>query len=161
MKYLNKLIFIFYLLIFCSDFSWAETFWLCSRSTEAVQADVFGLNSDGGNFNIAEFGNANNVIGISIRDLIDVYSGRSVRIAGGYLAACYFSGNNKSSEEALKSLGLNSNVIKSLTRRSAIVQSPLFEVTNDDEMLSCIDKHSPAVGYLDRLKENTNVASCF
>ncbi len=159
--YLKKLILILLIEFFCLDSSMAEPVWLCSKDKTMAETEAVETSMNENEFTIADLGNSNGVISISIRDLIDVYSGRLVKVGGRALSACYLTGNNRISDEALDSLGLNINVIKSLAKSSAIVRSQLFGVTNQEEMLSCIDEHFPAVGYLSQAKSTPNVDSCF
>jgi hypothetical protein len=137
---------------------WAEPVWHCSRSADAsrtievAQADQFS---------IASLGSSEKVIGVSIRDLIDVFAGVPVKIGGETLSACFMSGNDSVTVTALTSLGLRASTIQSLARRSSIVQNHLFMVSDEINMQKCIAKHFPAVGYLSLPTETAHVMPCF
>jgi hypothetical protein len=139
--------------------SWSQPIWHCSRSTGVV-AHVEN-DAKEGQFSIASFNSAVEVIGVSINDLIDVYSGLQIRIGGLPLSACFMPSNEPLTSSALTSLGLQPSAIQSLARKSSIVQSNLYLVTNDQQMLSCIEQHFPAVGYLASPTDAHNVSPCF
>lgn len=139
--------------------AWADPVWHCSRSAETNTAVISQTQSQ--EFSIASFNSSGNVIGVSINDLIDVYSGIPVRIGGIALSACFMPSNDALSTTALTSLGLQASAIQALSKKSAIVQTNLHLVSNEGQMLSCIEKHFPAVGYLDDPKETETVQPCF
>ncbi|MEY3612813.1 MAG: hypothetical protein RJB14_2535 [Pseudomonadota bacterium] len=112
-------------------------------------------------FQIASLGNETDVIGITLRDLMDVYSGLPVRIGGRALKACFLNDNGQSSRDMLAALGLNANSMSALARKSAIVRSPLEWVSNEADMMRCMTKHHPAVGYFTETHETDEVAPCF
>ena len=104
---------------------------------------------------------APDVIGVSIRDLIDIYSGVPVRVGDLPLSACFMPGRNQLSLAALQSLGLQSTAIQALARKSAIVQSNLHLVTDEQQMQTCISRHFPAVGYLSQPVNTEKILPCF
>jgi hypothetical protein len=112
-------------------------------------------------FQIASMGSNPDVIGITLSDLIDVYSGLPVRIGGRPLKACFLNDNGPSSRDMLESLGLNANSMSALARKSAIVRSQLEWVSNEDDMMRCMIKNHPAVGYFTEPHETDEVAPCF
>jgi hypothetical protein len=63
--------------------------------------------------------------------------------------------------KALGALGLNASSMQLQARRSAIVQSHLWLVTDEANMQACIARHYPAVGYLSRETINTAVLPCY
>ena len=144
----------FYLATNC----WAEPIWHCSRNTGAVKDDVV---SQSNQFAIASMGNSEVVIGVSISDLIDVYGGIRVNIGGEPLSACFISGHDEFTASALKSLGLQPSAIQALARKSTIVQSHLYMVTDEKQMRACIERHFPAVGYLSTPTETERLMPCF
>ena len=140
----------------------AQPVWHCSRTeTAGVAPTLLASNEASNQFSIASLGSSGNVIGVSVHDLMDVYSGVPVRIGGLPLSACYVASDDDKDNEALISLGLNERVIQSLSRKSAIVRSNLFAVNHDSQMLSCISKHFPAVGYLKQVHETEEVMPCY
>lgn len=147
-------------LLFVVSNTWADPIWQCSR-TQEQQAQSPHTSKADDQFSIASFGNSSDVIGVSIRDLIDIYSGTPVRIGGLPLSACFMLGDGTLSQTALTSLGLKSQTIQALARKSSIVQNNLFYVSNEEQMLSCIAKNFPAVGYLSAPTEDTNSLPCF
>jgi hypothetical protein len=110
---------------------------------------------------LLSFNSSAEVIGVSISDLIDVYSGIPVRIGGMPLSACFMSGNDTLSKTALTSLGLQLSTIQALSKKSAIVQTNLHLVATEGQMVLCIEKHFPAVGYLNEPKETNKLQPCF
>lgn len=63
--------------------------------------------------------NANvDVIGVTLRDRMDVYAGVPVRIGGKPLTACFNTDNSLVSADALSSLGLNANAMPALARKA-------------------------------------------
>lgn len=152
-----KRLLLFTLLISCS--AMADPVWHCSRNPISATEVSTSVQED--QFSLASFSSSMDVIGVSISDLIDVYSGVPVRIGGLPLSACFVPGNENLTAAALTSLGLQPAAIQALARRSAIIQSSLHVVTNDTQMLSCIARHFPAVGYLDEPHETQDLLPCF
>ena len=138
----------------------ADTVWHCSKSDESRQTASSEI-SLADQFSIASMSSTNAVVGVSIRDLIDIYSGVSVYVGGLPLSACFIPSNEKMSKDALLSLGLQPSVIQTLSRRSAIVESHLYVTSSAEQMLQCIERHYPAVGYLPEATETAVVAPCF
>jgi hypothetical protein len=145
------------LLISCSAI--ADPVWHCSRNAQSAMEVSASAQED--QFSLASFSSTMDVIGVSISDLIDVYSGVPVRIGGLPLSACFMPGNENLTSAALTSLGLQPAAIQALARRSAIIQSNLHIVTSVAQMLSCIARHFPAVGYLDEPHETQDSQPCF
>lgn len=138
----------------------AEPVWHCSRNESNSDA-VASITSSADHFSIASVSASEEVINLSLNDLIDIYSGVPVRISGLTLSACFMLGNEELTSQALLSLGLQPSAIQALARKSAIIQSNLFPVTNETQMLSCIATHFPAVGYLQEAKMTQKVQPCF
>jgi hypothetical protein len=150
-------IFMFSLLTFSS--TWADAVWHCSRNSMQNVSENPYIQEN--NFSIASVNASNDAIGISITDLIDIYSGVPVRIGGLALSACYSQNDEILNTSALSSLGLQTSVIQALARKSSIVQNNLYFVAAEEQMLKCIEKHFPAVGYLDESTETETVKPCF
>lgn len=138
---------------------WGESIWHCSKmptdgpqQSAAAQQDQFSIASLGGN---------SEVIGVSIRDLIDAYTGTVVNLGGVPLSACFWAGEEKLTASALLSLGLQPSAAMSLTRKSAIIQNNIHIVTSESQMMQCIADKYPAVGYLPSSKETDKVSPCF
>ena len=148
---------IYALLISCP--TWADPVWHCSSNTDGEKN--VSLQAQETHFSLAAFNAPMNVIGISISDLIDVYSGVTVRIGGLTLSACFMPENESLTTSALMSLGLQPSAIQALARKSSIIQSNLYFVTNEKQMVSCIAQHFPAVGYLDSPINTETVQPCF
>lgn len=141
----------------------AQAVWHCSKqdsiSTAAVEGAVVTAPED--MFQIASMSTDINVIGLTLRDLMDVYSGVPVRVGGRPLTACFINDNSNTSREMLDALGLNANTMNALARKSAIVRSQLEWVSNEADMLRCMTKNAPAVGYFSEPKDNDEIAPCF
>jgi hypothetical protein len=112
-------------------------------------------------FSLASMSSVPDVIGVSIRDLIDIYSGVPVRVGDLPLSACFIPGQDPLSLAALKSLGLQTPAIQALARKSALVQSNLYLVTDEQQMHACISRHFPAVGYLSKPVNTDKILPCF
>ena len=142
-----------------NTYAFADPVWHCSRNTEAEKSAL--INQQKEQFSIASVNSSVDTIGISINDLIDVYSGIPVRIGGLPLSACFIPSREQLTTTASTALGLQPAAIQALARKSAIIQSNLYFVTNEQQMLSCIAQHFPAVGYLDEPNETNSVQPCF
>lgn len=139
---------------------YADPVWHCSRNSNDSSTSI-ATPAQEDQFSIASFNSSADVIGVSVRDLIDVYTGTAVRIGGLPLSACFFVGNDELTVSALTSLGLNLKTIESLARKSSIVQSNLYHVHTEAQMGACISKNFPAVGYLNVPTETDNFLPCF
>jgi hypothetical protein len=138
----------------------ADTVWHCSR-TPVVEVALDNRPDPGDLFTLAEQGVADDVIRISVRDLIDVYSGVNVRLSGVPLSACFMPVNDPVTVKTLRALGLSADVLSALARKSAITQSHLYRVSDEAEMKVCIARNQPAVGYLTRAQSTEQLAPCF
>jgi len=139
---------------------WADAVWHCSRAP-VVDVATDSRPDPGDLFTLAEQGVADDVIRISVRDLIDVYSGVSVRLSGVPLSACFMPVNDPVTGKTLRALGLSADVLSALARKSAIAKSHLYRVTDEEEMKACIARNHPAVGYLTQAQVTEKLAPCF
>lgn len=141
----------------------AQAVWHCSKlsnTSETASASQYAIAKEDV-FSVAS-SSANDVVGITVRDLIDAYSGLPIQIGGGrYLTACFMTDNSPTSQAALESLGLNRSAMMALARKSTIVRSQLQWVSNGEGMLRCMVQHYPAVGYFKNARETSEVAPCF
>lgn len=147
--------------LMCCLSSGAEPVWHCSRNTSESDRVSSTDQLQDTPFSIASFNSTTDVIGVSINDLIDIYSGFPVRVGGIPLSACFMPADQALTTSALTSLGLRTTVIQALARKSSIVQSNLFPVANKEQMLTCIAQHYPAVGYLNTPTSTDEVHPCF
>jgi hypothetical protein len=144
--------------------SQAQSVWHCSRQTDLDQSGAGSYQAEQSRddtFQIASMSVNTDVIGITLRDLMDVYAGVPVRIGGKPLTACFNNNNEPSSTEALSSLGLNANAMSALSRKSAIVRSQLKWVSDENDMMHCISRNFPAVGYFTAPQDTAEVSPCF
>jgi hypothetical protein len=146
--------------VFAASAVFAEPVWHCSRNPKYDNV-AEAVPSQEDQFSIASFNSSAEVIGVSVRDLIDIYTGTPVRIGGLPLSGCFLTGNERLTNSALSSLGISLNTIEALARKSSIVQNNLFYLTDESEMSRCIAKNSPAVGYLTLPTETDNMMPCF
>jgi hypothetical protein len=149
--------FLFVLLVGVNN-CWADPVWHCSRNGEQSKGDILAQAEQ---FSLASMGSSEDVIGVSIRDLIDVYSGARVKIGGEPLSACFISGEDAVTASALQSLGLKPTAIQAMARKSTIVHSHLYQTTDEAQMKTCMAKHFPAVGYLSEPTETVHFMPCF
>jgi hypothetical protein len=134
-----------------------EAVWHCSRAS-AVQAS---LDDAGEGFGVSMMPSANGMIAVTLEDLYAAYTGYPIRVSGKPLFACFMPGREDLSIRAFDGLGVSSAALQMLSRRSAIVQRNLKLVTDEEEMLSCMEGHIPSFGYLSRPISNEKVAPCF
>ena len=150
---------IFFLLYVCCTAAFPDAVWHCSRNKVEAEGVTSIVLED--QFSIASFNASVDVIGISINDLIDIYSGVPVRIGGLPLSACFMPSDQNLTSTALESLGLQPSATHALSRKNSIVQSNLFFVNTESQMLTCIAGHFPAVGYMSSAKNTNEVQPCF
>lgn len=144
--------------------SQAQSVWHCSKHADASlmgEAGQLAEPADHDTFQIAALSNHVDVIGITLRDLMDVYAGVPVRISGEPLTACFNNDSSSGNLEALSSLGLNPNVMTALARDASLVRSQLVAVNNPAHMQSCIERHYPAVGYFTQALDSNQISPCF
>jgi hypothetical protein len=144
--------------------SQAQSVWHCSRQADLGQFEGAWHQAEkdtDDTFQIASMSTNVDVIGITLRDLMDVYAGVPVRIGGKPLTACFNNDNDPFSQDALSSLGLNANAMSALARKSTIVRNSLKWVSNKDDMLQCISSNFPAVGYFSTPQDTADVSPCF
>jgi hypothetical protein len=150
----------FLCLLLLNNATWADTTWHCSRNVHnAMHSQMASAEKD--QFSIAAVGSAPDVINVSIRDLLDLYSGVTVRISGLTLSACFMPSNRALTSSALNELGLNASTMLALSRKNAIVQNNLHLANDEVDMLRCIENNFPAVGYMSTTTESELVAPCF
>ena len=147
-------------LMFAATHACADPVWHCSRNSDDSSAAI-ATPAQENQFSIASFNSSAEVIGVSVRDLIDIYTGTSVRIGGLPLSACFLIGNDVLTNSALTSLGIKQNTIAALARKSSIIQSNLHYVNDEEQMAACIGRNFPAVGYLSVPKETNKILPCF
>jgi hypothetical protein len=134
-----------------------EAVWHCSRAG-AMEASTKNESAD---FSVSVASSTNGMIAVTLDDLYAAYAGYPIRVTGKPLFACFMPGREELSIQALDGLGVSSAAMQMLSRRSAIVQRNLKLVTDENEMLSCMEKHVPAFGYLSKPISNDKVAPCF
>lgn len=132
-----------------------DAIWHCSRNP-AIQVTQSGAIAED-EFKLSSF----DVVGVTLQDLLNVYLGLDVKISRMNLNACFMPGNDALSDSALKVLGLKSQVMKKLALKSSIVQSNLHIVTDEAQMLSCMERNFPAFGYFSGEVITEKVAPCF
>ena len=147
-------------LLFTATHACADPVWHCSRNSNDADVAV-AAPAQQDQFSIASFNSSADVIGVSVRDLIDIYTGTPVRIGNLPLSACFLSGDHSLSINALTSLGINLGAIEALARKSSIVQNNLYYVNDEIQMSACIARHFPAVGYMSTTTETNKVSPCF
>jgi hypothetical protein len=133
--------------------AWAQPVWHCSRS----DVQIANASDD---FTLAALTIEREVIRLSLGDLYDVYQGNFVKLSGGLtLSACVVGGSsNLTAAAAMRSIG-NKRVLT--TAPNSGLTSNLHIVEDESEMLRCIAKHHPAIGYLSKLTHTEAVGPCF
>lgn len=130
---------------------YAQAIWHCSRTPVAQTA------ASEAEFKLSSF----DAVGVTLEDLLDVYLGRDVKVGSYPLIACFMPGDDALSRDALQSLGLKSQVMQKLAARSAIVQSHLHVVNDEEQMLDCMERNFPAFGYFSKEVVTDKVVPCF
>ena len=141
-------------LLLCATAAQADPVWHCSRSGVQV-ADA----SD--NFNLAALDVEHEVIRLSLRDLYSAYQGTTIKASGMVVSACFVGGQHAPTKAAMKSIGAEVQVLERLSRKSALVPSHVYMVQNEQEMIACMTKHQPAIGYLTKATHTEAVGPCF
>ena len=132
--------------------AWAQPVWHCSRS----DVQIANASDD---FTLAALTIEREVIRLSLGDLYDVYQGNFVKLSGGLtLSACVVDGSSNLTAAAMRSIG-NKRVLT--TAPNSGWTSNLHIVEDESEMLRCIAKHHPAIGYLSKLTHTEAVGPCF
>lgn len=142
----------------------AQSVWHCSRAIDLNSVGVDQAHDSARNedvFQIASMSAHIGMIGVALRDIIDVYSGFSVRIGDKPLTACFNNDHSPTSKAALDSLGLNTHTMTALGRKSSIIRSQLMWVSNEGAMMHCIADNFPAVGYFPSIQETADIGPCF
>lgn len=129
----------------------AQAIWHCSRTPVAQAA------ASEAEFKLSSF----DAVGVTLEDLLNVYLGRDVKLGSYPLMACFMPGDDALSRDALQSLGLKSQVMQKLAAKSAIVQSHLHVVNDEEQMLECMERNFPAFGYFSKEVVNDKVVPCF
>jgi hypothetical protein len=100
-------------------------------------------------------------IGVTLTDLVNVYSGKDVRIGNMPLMGCFMPGQDDLSKDILQSLDLKPYVLQKLSVKSTIVLGQLVSVTDEEQMQSCLSAHFPSFGYLSSEVISEKFAPCF
>jgi hypothetical protein len=159
-----RLIFVWLVLLAQSTGLHAQTVWHCSKQTalsDAEPLEAVATLAPEDTFQIASMSTNPGVIGITLRDLMDVYSGVPVRVSGRTLTACFQNDTSSATMDALDSLGLNPNTMAALARKSAIIRSQLQWVSTPEDMLRCMTRSHPSVGYFGEATDTDEVGPCF
>lgn len=133
----------------------AQATWHCSRTPAAQTSQNVAEPQE--EFKLSSF----DAISVTLQDLLEVYTGRDVKLGAHTLVACFMPGDEALSQDALQSLGLKSQVMQKLAARSAIAQSPLRIVNDEQQMLQCMEKNFPSFGYFSREVVTEKVVPCF
>lgn len=136
--------------------SWAEPVWHCSRGAIKI-ADI----SD--DFTLASLSQNREVIRIALQDLTTVYQDKTVKMSGGLtLSACIIQGSPTNlTQTAMTSIGGQNMATEMHTQTNPIKKKQVFAVGSEQDMLACIAKHHPAVGYLSSTTHAENAGPCF
>ena len=132
----------------------AQSIWHCSKSDFQI-ADA----SD--SFTLASLTVEREVIRLSLRDLYDVYKGRSVNMTSNLpLSACITKNVNETSL-IMKSIGAESITSYIVANGAQHAYSHIYVVDNEAQMQACISDHHPAVGYLSKVTKTEVIGPCF
>jgi len=140
-----------------------EAVWHCSKHHSISLApdplDTLAAIEEEDLFYLSSF--HSDVISISLTDLSDIFSGRSVSIGQLPLTGCFMAGESALNRAALESIGLRWASLQLMARRSSIASNHLLMVQNEADMHACIVNNFPAVGYMSGAMEDEEVAPCF
>lgn len=129
--------------------------WHCSRNSAETQTTAASKIED--EFVLSSM----DTIGVTLTDLVNVYSGKDVRIGNMPLIGCFMPGQDDLSKDILKSLDLKPYVLQKLSVKSSIVQSQLVTVTDEEQMQICLNMYFPSFGYLSNEVISDKFAPCF
>ena len=132
----------------------ADPVWHCSRTSVQV-ADA------GDNFTLAALETEREVIRISLRDLFAAYQGSTVKVSGMVVSACFVNGTDAHTKNALKSIGADPLVLAKLSHKSTLINHHVYMVQSSKDMLTCMTKHQPAIGYFPTVMHTEAVGPCF
>lgn len=147
-------VYIFFSIIFISTNAFADPVWHCSR-TDVQVADAAD------NFSLAALDTEREVIRISLRDLYSIYQGQTVKASGMVVSACFVGADSPLTKVAMKSIGAEPQVLEKLSRQSNLVGSHVYMVPNEQQMIACMTKHYPAIGYMPKATNNEAIGPCF
>jgi hypothetical protein len=80
-----------------------------------------------------------------------------VRVGGMPLSACFLVGNDVLTSSALASLDLSLAPLQAMARKSNVVQNNSHIATDEPQMLNCVAKNFPAMGYASQPNESKDV----
>ncbi len=140
--------------VLCATRALADPVWHCTRSGVQV-ADASN------NFNLAALDTEHEVMRISLRDLYSAYQGTTVKASGMVVSACFVGGNHAMTQTAMKSIGAVPQVLEKLSSKNALTRSSIYMVQNEQDMLACMTKHKPAIGYLPESTHTETIGPCF
>lgn len=132
----------------------ADTVWHCSRT------DVQVANASD-NFTLAALDTEREVMRISLKDLYAIYQGKTVKVSGIQVSACFIGTNDAVTQNAMRSIGADTRVLERLSSQGSLVQSHIYQVLNEKDMLACMTKHQPAIGYFSKTTQHEAVGPCF
>jgi hypothetical protein len=92
--------------------------WHCSKQTalsDVASPVSMAQTAPEDTFQIASMSIDANVIGLTLRDIMDVYSGVPVRVSGRPLTACFINDQSNAGREMLEALGLNASTMSGQT----------------------------------------------
>jgi hypothetical protein len=115
----------------------------------------------GDNFTLAALETEREVMRISLRDLFAAYQGTPVKISGMMVSACFVSGDDSDTQTALKSIGADPLVLAKLSHKSTLINHHVYMVQSSKDMLTCMTKHQPAIGYFPAVMHTEAVGPCF
>jgi hypothetical protein len=147
-------LFTFLCILFNSTQTFADPVWHCSRT------DVQVANA-ADNFSLAALDTEREVIRISLRDLYGIYQGQTIKASGTVVSACFVGADSPLTKVAMKSIGAEPQVLEKLSRQSNLVGSHVYMVPNEEQMMACMTKHYPAIGYLPKATNNEAIGPCF
>lgn len=129
----------------------ADPVWHCSRS----DVQIANASDD---FTLASLSLEREVIRLSLRDLYHVYQGAPIKLSGGLpLSACVSGKDIKLTTSAMLSIGSKPTIGSD----TSAAKNNLYVVQNESDMLACIAKNHPAIGYLSHATHTEAVGPCF
>ncbi len=133
--------------------AYSETIWHCSRSHDAP------VQTAKDNYLNRLDGQSHEVIRLTIRDLYDAYQGVPVYLGKTVLSACFMATNDEESKSALEGIGTDQAEIRAIAQQTH--SKFLIMVHDESEMLSCIAKNHPSIGYVSGAVNTSAIGPCF
>ena len=77
------------------------------------------------------------------------------------LSACVLAEESSMTSAALESIGTKPNTIRTILNKAGLSKNNIHMIHAESDMLACISKNHPAIGYLPKATHTEAVGPCF